>query len=324
MATGIGVGRPRYLGGRGRMTPAAPLAAPAAGTPPEVGFSLLDSLIGTRPDLRRRVREVLPAALIAGMHLWALLAVRQVTPAAAATDPLAGLEAATYLDVAPPSEPESPRRVVRPRRVGVSDAVTIPAAAGDVVHPDKVAGFQELLAPKAIAALPAPGEGDPLGAPVDERDYTGRGIVGGVAGGRPAPVIPAALAAAMALEGDLSDEAAAARRRVVPAFELGEVEIHPQLANREELARLLLASYPVPLREAGMEGTATLQFVVDSGGSVVAGTADVLAASHPMFGRAGLDVVRQARFTPAKSVVGGRLLAVPVVVRLPLRWSQPE
>lgn len=324
MANGIGVGRPRYAGGRGRMTLAAPRAAPAAGTPPEIGFSLLDSLIGTRPDLRRRMREALPAALIGGMHLWALLAVRQVTPASAATDALAGLEPATYLDVAPPSEPESPRRVVRPRRVGVSDAVTIPAAAGEVVHPDKIAGFQELLAPKAITDLPAPAKDDPLGAPVDERDFTGRGIVGGVAGGRPAPVIPAALAAAMALEGKLSDEMAAARRRVVPAFELGEVEIHPQLENREELARLLLASYPVPLREAGVEGTVTVQFVVGSDGAVTAGTAEVLAASHPMFGKAGLDVVRQARFTPAKSVVGGRLLAVPVVVRLPLRWSQPE
>jgi TonB family protein len=73
-----------------------------------------------------------------------------------------------------------------------------------------------------------------------------------------------------------------------------------------------------------VEGTATVQFVVDSDGAVAVGSAEVLAASHPMFGKAGLDVVRQARFTPAKSVVNGRLLAVPVVVRLPLRWSQPE
>ncbi|HSE27715.1 MAG TPA: energy transducer TonB [Gemmatimonadales bacterium] len=305
------------------MTPAAPLAAPAAGFPPEVGFSLLDSLIAGRPSLRRRLRDVLPAAFLGAVHLGALLAVRQVAPAAAATDALAGLETATYLDVPPPTEPESPRRLVRPRRVAVSDAVTIPAAAGDVLHPDKIAGFQELLAPKDVAMLPAPGAGDPLTAPVDARDFSGRGIVGGVAGGRPAPVLPAALAAAMALEGKLSDEMAAARRQVVPAFELGEVEIHPQLENREELARLLLAAWPVPLREAGVEGTATVQFVVGSDGAVTSGSAEVLAASHPMFGKAGLDVVRQARFTPAKSVVGGRLLAVPVVVRLPLRWSQP-
>jgi TonB family protein len=305
------------------MTLAAPLAAPAAGTPPEVGFSLLDSLIAARPGLRRRLRELLPTVLIGGVHLWALLAVRQVSTAAAATDALGGLETATYLDVPPPSEPESPRRLVQPRRVAVSDAVTIPAAAGEVLHPEKVAGFQELLAPRDIAALPAPGDGEPAAAAVDERDYSGRGIVGGVAGGRPAPVIPAALAAMLALEGKLSDELAAVRSRAVPAFELGEVEIHPELENREELARLLLASYPVPLREAGVEGTATVQFVVNSDGAVAEGSAEVLAASHPMFGKAGLDVVRQAVFTPAKSVVNGRLLAVPVVVRLPLRWSQP-
>lgn len=306
------------------MTPAAPLAAPAGGSPPEVGFSLLDSLVAARPALRRRLRELVPALLFGGVHLWALLAVRQVSTAAAATEALGGLETATYLDVPPPSEPESPRRLVQPRRVAVSDAVTIPAAAGEVVHPEKVAGFQELLAPRDIAELPAPGEGEPAAAPVDERDYTGRGIVGGVAGGRPAPVIPAALAAMMAMEGKLSDELAAARsKRVVPAFELGEVEIHPQLENREELAKLLLASYPVPLREAGVEGTATVQFVVNSDGTVAAGSAEVLAASHPLFGKAGLDVIREALFTPAKTVVDGRLLTVPVVVRLPLRWSQP-
>lgn len=284
-------GAVRYTGGWGRTTPAGPLAAPAPGSRPAVAFSLLDSLIGRGQTLRRRAREVLPAAIIGAAHLAVLLAVRQVAPAAAATDGLAGLETATYLDVPPPAEPESPRSVVRPRRVAVSDAVAIPAAQGEVAHPDKPAGFQELLAPKDVAAIPSPGAGEPAGAPVDERDYTGRGIVGGVAGGRPAPVLPAALAAAMALEGELSDELAAARaRRVIPARELGEVEIHPQLANRQEVSELLLRHYPPPLREAGVAGSATVQFVVDSAGAVATGSPEVLEASHPLFGKAALAV----------------------------------
>jgi len=266
----------------------------------------------------RRVHELILAAAFAVLHLSVLLVLRGA-PSAAAAESLAELETATYLDIPPPTEAQSPRRVAKPRPVGVSAAVAIPAMQGDVVHPDKAAGFQELLAPSDVKALPPPTSAE---VAVDEKDFSGRGVVGGVAGGKPPPVIAADLAADMAREGSLSDAVEATRTVQPVPVEL--VSVKPQLINREEMVGLLLRYYPPVLREAGVEGSATVQFVVDTTGRVISKSVTVLSSTNVLFGDAAIEVARSARFSPGSIVVEGKIRVVPVTVRAPLTWTQKK
>ena len=217
------------------------VTAAGAGLPPgivpEVPFPPLGMTgiaIATRG---RRAWELLLTAVFAAAHLSVLLGLRNATPAAA-SESLADFETATYLDIPPPTSVASPRRVAKPRPVGVSAAVTVPAVQEAVVRPDKAAGFQELTAPSDLQALPPPDPGD---VAVDERDYTGRGVVGGVAGGKPPPVIAADLAADLAREGRLSDAVETAADQPV-AVEL--VTVKPQLTEPGRDARAAAQALP--------------------------------------------------------------------------------
>ena len=299
----------------------APVTVMAAGgglTPgnvPEVPFPPLGMTGLAMVTRGRRAWELLLTAAFATAHLSVLLGLRD-PGSAAASESLADFETATYLDTPPPTSVASPRRVAKPRPVGVSAAVTVPAVQEAVVRPDKAAGFQELTAPDDLKALPPPDPGD---VAVDEKDYTGRGVVGGVAGGKPPPVIAADLAAELAREGRLSDAVETPADQPV-AVEL--VTVKPQLTNRDEMLALLLRHYPQSLRQFGVEGSAIVQFVVDTNGRVEPKSVTLISSTHPLFGSAAIEVARKARFTAGRIASGGEMLAVPVTVRAPLKWTQ--
>lgn len=295
----------------------AVMAAGPLGGAPEVPFPALSSLgfAGVPPG--RRAWEWTLTAAVATAHLSALLVLRGAAPSSAG-DILGELETATYLDIPPPTSVESPRRVAKPRPVGVSSAVTIPAVQRDITRPDKAAGFQELAAPTDEAALPPP---DPGAEAVNEQDFSGRGVVGGVAGGKPPPVIAADLAAAMAREGRLSDAVEVGPEHAVA---VETVTVKPQLLNRDEILALLLRHYPRTLRQMGVEGSATVQFVVDVDGRVDPQSITVLTSTHALFGTAATEVVKHARFSPGQIASGTEMLAVPVKVRAPLTWTQAK
>ncbi|HVX87750.1 MAG TPA: energy transducer TonB [Gemmatimonadales bacterium] len=59
--------------------------------------------------------------------------------------------------------------------------------------------------------------------------------------------------------------------------------------------------YPPVLREAGIIGSVTLQFVIDTEGRVEEQGIEVLTASHPGFVGAATETIRASRFHPAKS-----------------------
>jgi TonB family protein len=266
----------------------------------------------------QRAWEWTLAGVFATAHLSALLFLRGATPALAA-ETLDDLETATYLDIPPPAEPQSARRVAKPRPIGVSAAVAIPAMQGGVVHPDKAAGFQELQAPTDVQALPPPVATD---SAVNEKDFSGRGVVGGVAGGTPPPVIPAGQAADLAREGRLTDAAEIVRSAQPVPVEL--VTDKPRLLNRDEVVGLLLSYYPPVLRQAGVEGSALVQFVVDTSGRVIAKSVTVVSSTNPLFGDAAISVARRARFSPGRIATGSGMQAVPVTVRAPLTWTQKQ
>lgn len=77
--------------------------------------------------------------------------------------------------------------------------------------------------------------------------------------------------------------------------------------------------YPSALFEAGVAGSATVRFIVDTAGLVEMPTLEI-TASHDLFAQAARQALSEARFTPA--LLGGR--RVRQVVALPFRFSPPR
>lgn len=76
------------------------------------------------------------------------------------------------------------------------------------------------------------------------------------------------------------------------------------------------AEYPRALSEAGVEGSATLQLVVDTAGRVIPSSVEVIRSDHSDFAAAARDMVARCRFQP------GRLNGSPVntQVRIPISF----
>ena len=109
-------------------------------------------------------------------------------------------------------------------------------------------------------------------------------------------------------------EAPAGRDR---PYLLSEVDVQPVLLNREEVVRAMRANYPTLLRDAGVEGTATLRFVVGADGVPERSSIQAVSTTHPDFGPGGERVVAAMRFSPAR--LGGA--PVRVYLTLPVSFS---
>lgn len=144
----------------------------------------------------------------------------------------------------------------------------------------------------------------PGAKPVDITEYSGRGPVGTYIGtptteptgpvGPPAPP--------------------PATEPFIPTEDM--VEVRPEL-DRNGLGRALERHYPSVLRDSRVSGRVVVQLIVDENGRPVAGSAQVLEASHPAFEAATLRAVERFRFRPAR--MGGT--AVPVRVTIPIVWT---
>ncbi|MDX2121549.1 MAG: energy transducer TonB, partial [Gemmatimonadota bacterium] len=122
---------------------------------------------------------------------------------------------------------------------------------------------------------------DPSLRALDARDFTGRGVEGGVgwgvAGGTgPADQPPGQIA-------ELLYSASTEDVRFTPA----------------ELVRQPAFTYPVVLQAAGIPGRVVLQFIIDTLGTVEPASITVLERSHEAFAIAAREGVMGARFQPA-------------------------
>lgn len=90
-----------------------------------------------------------------------------------------------------------------------------------------------------------------------------------------------------------------------------QVEVQVALDTRSPMPR-----YPHLLRDAGIEGSTLLRFVVDTLGRVEQGTVQVVESTHPTFALALQAVLPQMRFSPAR--VGER--KVRQLVEFPLQF----
>ncbi|MBK7784486.1 MAG: energy transducer TonB [Gemmatimonadetes bacterium] len=141
-------------------------------------------------------------------------------------------------------------------------------------------GFQVI---DAIGAIPTDiPPVDPNMRAIDARDFTGRGVEGGVGwgvvGGKgPADQPPAEIA-------ELLYSAETRDVRFVPA----------ELVERPEFR------FPPILLDAGVPGRAVIQFVIDTLSRVEPASLEVLEKTHEAFGTAAKEGVLQARFEPAR------------------------
>ena len=93
------------------------------------------------------------------------------------------------------------------------------------------------------------------------------------------------------------------------AFSLSEIDQKPRAIF--QAAPL----YPADLRSKKLEGVATIVFVVDPAGKVVA--PKVESSTHPSFDKPALDAVKQWKFEPA--IKSGQ--RVPCKMRVPIRFQ---
>jgi TonB family protein len=110
--------------------------------------------------------------------------------------------------------------------------------------------------------------------------------------------------------------ASVASARPLPSYQvysLSAVDVQPELVNRETVVQALSTYYPAELRDAGVTGTVTLGFTVDSlGVPDLASTSGEANPPYEDFYAAGLAVATLMRFRPARK--DGRPVAVWVTL----------
>lgn len=102
----------------------------------------------------------------------------------------------------------------------------------------------------------------------------------------------------------------------LPEAWTGPVQTYPRLLNRDEVEEALTRYYPAMLREAGIQGTAAVTFLIDVDGRVATRR---LSESSGMeaFDDAALEVADRMRFAPAMN----RDTPIAVWVSFPVRFT---
>jgi outer membrane biosynthesis protein TonB len=229
--------------------------------------------------------------------LAAVLAGRLGDPLSQAREP----EEVRYLQIAEPEapapspEPEAPAEPPPPE-------VAVAPEPQEVTRPDLLAGFQELLPPREVSGIPEP----MVGALVDPADFSGRGVVGGVAGGRrPLPGDTAASAGAHAPD---------AEAPLLPAM----LYEQPRILNLSEVAPRMEDLYPPNLRAIGVEGRVTAEFIVDGKGRVESESVKFVESTHVGFEGATRELLQLLRWAPGRHAFGA---PVRTLIQMPVDWN---
>lgn len=204
-------------------------------------------------------------------------------PPPAATDDTVWVPVDPVKPVAPtPPPPPPPPQVYR-----ATSQPPAPAGPPPLLPPDKVPSTILPEAPNTQAAVVDPGigaTGDPNGPP----------STGTAPDGPPAP-----------------DNSV-----YIPET----VEVQPTLANRPEVARLLVRNYPRILADAGVAGRTVVELIIEADGRVRPGSARIVSSTNDQFADATLRLVERLRFRPAK--VNDQ--PVPVLAQIPIDWQAPN
>jgi TonB family protein len=170
-------------------------------------------------------------------------------------------------------------------------------AVVEVERPDLPQGFQEIAAPAQILAeIPPPGA-----IAFRAEDFSGEGVAGGVAHGRPLLLADTAKPAAFE----------------PPPVSVAVVDKPPRILNASDMTNRMQALYPTKARLMGMAGDVVVQMVIDTKGQVEAEGLTIVSSTSPEFDEPTLAVVRLLRWEPARR----NDRPIRVWVRLPVNWS---
>jgi protein TonB len=224
---------------------------------------MFDVLVVSRPTYRRAPQSALGSLVIHGLVLAAAVATTRASLGAPRA-PTADTTLVFLQRLAPPeTKPEPPEpRVVETRLVA-----PVPA-------PPK--GFQTVVAPKDIPTTIPPI--DLTAKALDPRDFSGRGVEGGVARG---------VVGGIAKVEPPSDE--------VYEVTTAEPGFAPAMLIAQPTPR-----YPPVLQQIGLSGRVVLQFVVDTTGHVELTSIRVLESTHEGFEPPAREAVAAAIFRPAR------------------------
>jgi periplasmic protein TonB len=133
-------------------------------------------------------------------------------------------------------------------------------------------GFQTVVAPTDIPKDIPPVDLEQK--PFDPRDFTGKGVEGGIAKGIVGGTGPV----------DVS----------------GEVFLEAQLDDPVQPISIPTPRYPPVLQSAGIAGSVDLQYVVDTTGHAEPNSFKVMKATHPAFAEPAKEAIIKGVFKPAK------------------------
>lgn len=230
---------------------------------------MFDNLIESKPKKAQNGRQftisvIVHGALIAGM-IW-------VTKGAAEMVKERNLDT-TMVFLEPPKE--TPPPVDQPPPEAVVSANPPPQ------------GFQVALPPDVVPQSIPPVD---LNQRFDARDFTGKGVEGGIAAGIVGGTGP---------------------------VDNAQVFLEAQLDDPPSVLSAGPLRYPEVLKTAGVSGAVVLEFVVDTTGHVDAGTVKVVSTVHPGFNNAAKAAVQGTLYRPGKL----RGQPVKVMVRQAVRFN---
>lgn len=224
---------------------------------------MLDILVASGPG-----RELRPGWLTTSVLTHATVITLAVLATKGALEHQRVVPQAAILLFVPRPDPEPPPAEVKP--------AAAPPAVLIAEPPPK--GFQTVAAPTDIPAVIPPV--DLTQRPLDPRDFTGRGVEGGIATGVVGGTgkVDATDALDAIYEASTSDS----------RFEQAVMVSQP------------VPRYPGPLQAAGIDGRVALEFVIDTAGRVEPASLRVLESTHPAFEAAAREALARASFRPAR------------------------
>lgn len=235
---------------------------------------VFDTLIASKPKRQKSLGET-----ILSVVLHAVLIFAAVKATAAAEVKIREIIADTSMVLLKPPEPEPEPEPETPPPDAIVSANPPPQ------------GFQTLMPPDAI-----PKEIPPinLNERFDPKDFTGKGVEGGIAAGVVGGTGPVDVSGQTFLEAQVDDP--------------------PSVLQRGPMR------YPPVLESAGITGRVRLEFIVDTTGHAERPSIKVLEATHPAFGEPAKDMVSKTLFKPGR--VRGQ--AVRVLVQQNISFVNPN
>jgi TonB family protein len=228
---------------------------------------MFDVLVASGAHVELTPRWV-SSSLVAHVLVLALAVV--TTRAAMDAAPVTAPESVVLLFVPKPPPPSPPAAEAEP-----------PRPVATVVAEPPAKGFQTIATLTDIPNVIPPV--DLTQRPLDPRDFTGRGVEGGVAegvvGGRVIDVSTPAV-------GELDAIYVAATRD--ERFEPAVVVFQPA------------PKYPKAVEALGVEGRVVVEFVIDTAGKVQPASIRIVESTHPVFEPATLEAVAKGLFRPAR------------------------